>query len=509
MLRETISIQRPSAIKDRLSEFLRANHYLFLDLVILIAICIPLTALVEGTLIPLERYVTWADNPWYLNRGALLTRGVADSAFVYTLFYPILVSLVNNFTHDLIATGILINRVVHSVLIIGTYGLGRIFYNRRIAWIAALLISLNIYVFMSTRLTQPFLMFYALVVVCVLAYALLVRRPTIWSAILCGFVLLITLYTRLEGITYTLLIPLAAWQIYRSTRSAKLALRLAVISSSIVAVGTIYYASVMLQHSDFQTGPAFTLLIMLRTTPFPWKDLWDRFMETLYTLTMGWPAIVTIGALVWVAWNQRRDRAANGLFVLLILIGFINLFVLSIRPKLYVSMSSFTFVGLLFAAFIVRLQSRWRWLWSICVLAILSVAVLGLINLVQYAATPRDDYRVSRLGLDAVRVDAWLAGQGLQDTEIYTFCSPLTSYSRSNFHLIYRLGLREVWNDDLYNSPRQLLPVLHEQGKLFMRCAEEGIFFSDWENFLGESANVEAAFQEIGRVDNYVFYEVK
>lgn len=201
MVGEAISIQRSLSVKERLSRLLRAHHFLLLDLVLLIAICIPLTDLVEGTLIPREQYITWADNPWYLNRGALLARGVAEGAFVYTLAYPVLVALVNYFTHDLIATGLLINRVMHSVLIIGTYGLGRIFYNRRIAWVAALLMSLNTLVYLAARMTQPFLMFYALVVVCVLAYALLVRRPTIWSAVLFGLVLLVTLYTRLEGIS--------------------------------------------------------------------------------------------------------------------------------------------------------------------------------------------------------------------------------------------------------------------------------------------------------------------
>src|SRR5262245_38254326 len=134
MVSETPSIRRVAPVSEWLSRLLRANHYLILDLIILIAICIPLTYIVEVTLIPREEYVVWGDNPWYLNRGALLARGVADGAFVYTLAYPVLVSIVNSLTHDLIATGLFINRVMHSILIIGTYGLGRVFYNRRIAW---------------------------------------------------------------------------------------------------------------------------------------------------------------------------------------------------------------------------------------------------------------------------------------------------------------------------------------------------------------------------------------
>jgi hypothetical protein len=212
--------------------------------------------------------------------------------------------------------------------------------------------------------------------------------------------------------------------------------------------------------------------------------------------------------LVGVAWNQR-DRAANGVFGLLILIGATNLFVLSIWPKLYIGATSFTFLGLLFAAFVVRVQSRWRWLWPVCVLAIVAVAIGGLLYLVQYATASRDDYHLSRLGQDAAQVDAWLAGQGLQDTEIHTFCSPLISYSQSNFHLIYRLGLRDMWSGDWYNSPDKLLPMLREQHKLYMSCPEEKIYFTDWETFLSEPNVMERRFREIGRISNYIFYEVK
>mgnify|MGYP000675111509 FL=1 len=210
-----------------------------------------------------------------------------------------------------------------------------------------------------------------------------------------------------------------------------MAIGLGIISGILVVVGAIYYVSVMVQNSDSQNAPAFALLILLRTTPFPWDELLLRVRDTVSSLTGGWLILVTIGALAGLLWNQRRDRAANGLFVLLILCGATNLFLLSIQPKLYIGASSLPFLGVLFAAFVVRLQSRWRWLWPACVLAIVAVAIVGLINLAQYATGSREDYRQSRLAQDAAQVDAWLAGQGLQDTEIHTFCAPLISYSQN------------------------------------------------------------------------------
>lgn len=288
-----------------------------------------------------------------------------------------------------------------------------------------------------------------------------------------------------------------------------MAIGLGIISGILVVVGAIYYVSVIVQNSDTQNGTAFALLILLRTTPFPWDELLLRARDTVSSLTGGWLTLVTIGALAGLLWNQRRDRTANGLFGLLILIGAANLFVLSIWPKLYIGASSLTFLGVLFAAFVVRLQSRWRWLWPACVLAIVAVAIVGLVNLAQYATGSREDYRQSRLGQDAAQVDAWLAGQGLQDTEIHTFCAPLISYSQNYFHLIYRLAIRDIYSADWYNSPNQLLPILREQHQLFMRCGEVNIPYKDWDTFLGEPGVMERMFREIGRVDNYIFYEVK
>ncbi|MEO8613244.1 MAG: hypothetical protein ABI690_35465 [Chloroflexota bacterium] len=513
MAEKTLSLLRLPLIPERLARLLRGNNYLFRDLLLLIAICIPLTYFVEVTLIPREKYVIFGDNPWYLNRGLLLARGVADGAFVYTLAYPVVVALVNSLTHDLIATGILINRVLHSILVIGTYGLGRIFYNRRVGWFAALLIGLNVTIFLAARLTQSYLMFYAMVVVCVLAYAWLVRRPTIFNAVLLGVTLVITFYTRLEGVTYGLLIPLAAWQIYRSTRSAKVALGLGFISAAIVAVSGLFYMSVMLRNADPQNGVVFTLFSMLRTSPFPWAELGRRFVDSIFNTSIGWPPLVAVGAAlglgVGLLRGWRRDLAANGLFGLLLLIGVANLFVLSIVPKLYIGAASLPFWGLLFAAFIVRVQTRWRSLWPFAVLIIMAAAGSGLILLAQYVTTARDDYHLSRLGQDAAQIDTWLADQGWQDREVYTFCSPLISYSQSNFHLIYRLGIRDMQSADNFNSPAQLLPMLRDQQKLFMGCPEDIVYFRDWNTYFEGKMLDALPLHEIGHVRSYIFYDVQ
>lgn len=510
MVSEAASIQHLPSFRMRLSSLLRANHYLLLDVLILLAICVPLSYLVVVPYLTSPAFVTWGDNPWYLNRGALFARGLADDAFVYTVAYPLLVTVVNFFTHDLIAAGALINRFMFTVLVTGTYGMGRVFYGRRIAWIAALLISLNaVSVHPAARHTQTFLMFYAVVVVCVLCYALFVRRPNLWTALLFGVMLTIALYTRLEGITYGGLILVGAWQIYRASGSKRKALTLAFVSGVIVALGALYYLSVMARFSGSQDGPVFALFIMLRTVPFPWNELFERITGSFTSITVGWPAVVTVGAVAGVLWTRRKDRASNALFVLLVLMTVANLFFLSIRPKYQVGGTGVTFLGMLFAVFVVRLQERWRRLWPVSVLLVMSAAIFGLTALTQYLALPRDDYHLSKFGQDAARVDAWLAERGLQSTEIYTFCSSLISYSQSNFHLVYRLGIRDMNSPEWYNSPLNLFPMLREKHQLFMHCDSEQIYFKDWEAYMDGPPPTTFTLHEIGRVDDYVFYEVQ
>jgi 4-amino-4-deoxy-L-arabinose transferase-like glycosyltransferase len=488
--------------------WLRANQYLLLDVFIILLLCIPLTDWVAGTLVPLERYVIWGDNPWYLNRGALLSRGLADGAFVYTLTYPVLVFLVNNLFHDLILTGIVINRIAHTVLIVGTYLLGRAYFNRRVAWLATLLISMNSLIFIAMRITQSYPIFYALVVVCVLVYTLLVHRPGVWTAALFGLTLTVTFYTRLEGISYSLLIPLAVWQIYRSRKSVRVAVLIGFISGLIVLIGAAFYFVVISRNSDPNNGVAFALLGLLRTQPFPWDVFLRRAVGTLDSLTSGWFAIVSIGALVGLIWHDRRERTGNLLMLLLIGINAANLFLLSIEPKAYIGAPSLTFLGLLFSAFLIRVRSRWQWGWSIAALAAMLVCLYGVNNIAIYAVSPREDYRLSRLGQDAVAVDTWLIEQGFKDTEVFTFCSSLISYSQSNFHLIYRLGIRDMHAEDWYNSPNQLLPTIHERGELFMRCPNE-IYYRDWENFFADSARVDQYFKEIANLNGYIFYQIE
>lgn len=486
----------------------KANHYLWLDILVITLLCIPLTQLTAGTLIPLERYITFGDTPFFLNRGVLLLRGIVDEGFVYTLTYPILVAITYIFTHNLIVTGVILNRLAFYALILGTYLLSRIFYNRQVGWLSVFVVAINVTFFSATRLAQPFLTFYALVIWCVLAYVWVVRRPNLLTATLLGLILTVTFYARLEGGSYIVLIPLAAWQVYRSTGRIHLPIQIILVGCSIFAAGAIFYFAILSRISDTGSGDVFTFLTILRSNS-PLEQFWARAVQTGQALLGGVSVLVTVGALLGVLQRKPHDRAANGLFLLLIDIGIANLFVLSAVPKVYIGEVSVPFLSVLGAAFAVRLAARWRWTTPFLVIMMVAVLLPGIVNLIRYASIPYMDYRQSPSGQAAAAVDNWLRTNGYQDTEVYTFCSGVTPYSESNFHVIYRMAFGDRQSADQANSPRQLLPMLREKQKLFMRCNNDiNIPYRDWNDFLEHPANFPIQLQEIGRIGDYTLYKV-
>jgi 4-amino-4-deoxy-L-arabinose transferase-like glycosyltransferase len=479
-----------------------------LDILIISLLCIPLAQLTAGTLIPLERYITFGDSPFFLNRGVLLLRGIVDEGFVYTFTYPVLVAIIYAFTHNLIVTGVILNALAYYALILGTYLLGRLFYKRQVGWLSAFIVAFNHTFFLTTRLTQPFLTFYALVVWCVLVYVWVVRRPSILTAILLGLILTVTFYARLEGGSYIILIPLAAWQVYRSTGKIRLPILITVIGCSIFALGAIFYLAILSRISDTSNGDVFTFLTILRSSS-PLQQFWARAVETGQMLLGGVSVLVTAGALLGVFWREPDDSAANCLFLLLIDIGIANLFVLSAVPKLYMAVVSVPFLAVLCAAFIIRFAARWRWTTPFLVIGMVIVLSPGIVSLIQYASFPHTDYRQSPTGQIAAAVDNWLTANGYQDTEVYTFCSGVITYSESNFHLIYRMAFGDRHSPKQANSPLQLMPILREKQKLFMRCNNDvNIPYRDWNDFLEHPANFPDQLQEIGRVGDYIFYKV-
>jgi hypothetical protein len=116
-------------------------------------------------------------------------------------------------------------------------------------------------------------------------------------------------------------------------------------------------------------------------------------------------------------------------------------------------------------------------------------------------------YQNSSIAADGKAVDQWLEDNGRLNTEIYTFCTAITSYTRADFHLLRRLGNLDVDDPRWWNTPEKLLPYMREHDLLFMGCSVP-IFLPDWQAYLTNNRKINEQLNEIGRVGNYVFYKV-
>ncbi len=447
-----------------------------------------------------------ADNAWYMNRAYLIWRGVLDDVFVYNLAHPTLMGAINLIVNELPRAAIMVNWLAMTGVIVGTYLLGRVFFNRPVAWLAVLIISTNVALYGSARLLHPFLLMQAVLVWTVLAYWRLTRARTPAAAALLGLMLALALYTRLEGAAYAVLLPAAGAVIYRETGAALRALRLVLIGGAVFGVGLALYAWVLLSHSD-AGGGAFSMLALLQTQPIFWDNLSHRWMETLQYLSATWAVWVWAVALAGVVWSGPRWRCASYLLAGLVLLHVAYLFLLSTWPSDRYANNSLAFVALLFAAGLWQGYRRWLRLRLLVPLAMVAACLPGLILLDRYAARPPVSYWEHERAQAALAVDAWLAQEGYMDTEIYTLCQSFIPFSYANFHIIYRLSVKSQSDPTLWNSPAQLLPRLRAENKLLMTCPNR-VWYLDWADYFEQPESLPEQLQEIGRVDDYVFYRV-
>jgi hypothetical protein len=480
----------------------------WLDLLIIAALCVPLCYLVITVPHDGYRITHTADNAWYMNRADLIWRGTLDDAFVYNFFHPALMGAINQVAHELPRAAIIVNWVALIGILVGTYLLGRVFYNRQIAWLALLLIATSTALYTPARLLHPFLLMQAVLVWTVLAAWAVWRWRTALAALGLGLLLVIALYTRLEGATYSLLILVAAWKIFQDTHDRRLALRLGAISAVVFGAGLLVYAIVLFSNSD-SGGGAFSLAALFRTNPVFWDDVSHRWMETIQYMAVKWPAWAWAVALAGVTWSPPRLRLASRLFAGLTLLHVVYLFLLSTWPAERYANNSLAFFALLFAAALWQFYQRRRGWWPVVPLVMVAIMLPGMILLVRFSDRASNaenywDYEIAQVGQ---AVDAWLTSQGLQDTEIFTLCQQPLAFSTSHFHLIYRLSLTSLDEPTLWNSPTQLLPRLREEGKLFMTCNGR-IWYQDWLNYFEQPQAYDDQLEEIGRVGDFIFYQV-
>jgi hypothetical protein len=169
------------------------------------------------------------------------------------------------------------------------------------------------------------------------------------------------------------------------------------------------------------------------------------------------------------------------------------------------------FFSLVIAAIVWRRLFIGRWRGRVAVLLLIAaICQPGIGQVIRLLNRPSVNYRESEYALDAVEVDRWLAEQGWQNTEIYTLCGQLLPFTRHNFHLIYRLGLRNLDGTSLnswWNSPHNLLPYIREHNLLFMACSTDSVY-KDWDTFLENPSGYAERLQEAGQVGDFVFYRV-
>ncbi len=452
------------------------------------------------------------DTAWYLNRAHLLWRGVFDDAFVYTLSFPALVGAMNLLTHDLVTASMIVNALALSSVLTGTYLLGRVLYNRPIAWIGVVVLVTTWNFTFLEAVQQPFMLFNAAIVWCVLTCWLMARSPRNLTAVLFGLALVFALFTRLEGGLYCILLIPAIGYIYRSTHDWRQALGAALISGAIFGLAAAFYGVVIVQNAEPGTEGAgfFSLLNMLRSGRIPLDVLSRRYTDTLVTgIVAWWPLWVWWLVLAGLIWDNPRYRTMNLALAFFLVFNLVYAFILSPWPLARYIRHYVPFLSLLIGAIVWRPSFIEHWRGRVAMLLVLAaICQPGIGQVIRLINRPVLNYQESEYALDVVAVDRWLAERGWQNTEIFTLCGQLLPFTRSHFHLIYRNSLRNLdGTNGWWDSPGTLLPYIREHDLLFMACSPDSVW-KDWDTFLDDPSGYAEQLQEVGRIDEYVFYQV-
>ncbi len=489
---------------------LRRIHgkHIWHDLLILLLLLIPLThGLVNAQAITADRLI-WGDGPWYLNRAMLINRGVWPEFYVYTLGQPLLVSIFERFTGDLVAAAVLVNRISSALFLIGAYLLGHLFFSRRVGWLAFLIVLCSIFIRNLNRLLQPFMLFYGLTTIMLTAFWFVIKRPGYLSAFALGLFVNACLFTRFEGVSYVILIPIAALVVYRQ-RGWKLALTILTTSSITFLVGFGFYMSVLLNNADPGSGDAFAFMALLRQQPFPIEALVNRFLLTLQSLTFYWSPLVWLVALMGALWGlrQRSFVLSYALCLILLSVNFFNQFILSIEPIYRQSGPIYPVIAVLFVDFWIHLIKRfnaWRYL---ILIPILLVIVPELFVMMRLSMRPAQDYRQYEAYQTAQVIDRYLTDSNLDDREIYTFCFDVALYSRSQLQIIRRLAFRNLDSPIWWSSPENLFARMAATGSLYMECENAPAYYRDWRDWIESKVTISYRLEPVGEVEGYKFFE--
>jgi hypothetical protein len=485
---------------------------LWRDLLILGLLLIPLTYGLVNAQVNAERLI-WTDGPWYLNRATLIERGIWPEFYVYTLGHPLLVSVIDRLTGgDLIAAGVIVNRLGTALFLIGTYLLGHLFFSRQVGLLAFLMTLCSVFIRNLNRLLHPFVLFYGLTTMTLIAFWFAIKRPGYLSAFVLGMFVNACLFTRFEGVSYVILILIAGFVVFRQA-GWKLALKVVATGGITFMVGFGFYMSVLLTTADTSSGSAFTFLALLRQQPFPVDALVQRFLLTVQSQTFYWSPIILGVAVASAIWGIRRGWRTLGYVtcLLMLVVNFLNQFVLSIEPIYRQSGPIYPVVAVLFMDILIRLRNRfpvWRYL---ILIPILLVVLPEMFVLMRLSMRPAQDYRQFADYQAAQALDQYVQEANLDDREIYTFCYKVPVYSHSQLQVIYRLTFRDLDSPTWWNSPENLFARMAATGALYLDCeADDKPYLArDWREWYEGTLTTTYQLEQVGMVNGFELFEAR
>jgi hypothetical protein len=338
------------------------------------------------------------------------------------------------------------------------------------------------------------------------------RYPRNFTAVLFGLSLAFALYTRMEGGLYFIVLVPAIWHIYRSTRDWRQVLHVTLISGTIFGLAAAFYGVMILKNSEPGTEGAgfFSMINLMASGTMPMDVLSRRYTDTIVAGIVDWWALwVWWLVLAGLIWDHPRYRTINRALAFLIVFNLVYGFVLSPWPLPRYIRHYVPFFALLVGAVLWRpsLIERWRGR-VVMLLLVAAICQPGIGQVIRLLNRPAVNYRESEYALGAAEMDRWLAEHGWQDTEIFTLCRQHLPFTRRHFHVIYRVSIRNLdGTSSWWDSPHNLLPYIRENDLLFMTCSPDSVF-KDWDTFLEDPSGYTERIQEVGRVGDYVFYQV-
>lgn len=451
----------------------------------------------------------WGDTPWYLNRAPLLREGILREPFVYTLGFPIAVSVFQIFTGNLLAAAILINRIAAWGFTVGSYMVGHMFFGRKVGLLTFLLTVCCTLLRWISRHLQPHLLFFATVVFIVIAFWLLLRFPGIRAALFMGVMVNISFFTRFEGIIYTILLPIAGIILYRKYGWFA-AFKVVLISGIVIGIGFVYYMAVLIPASDPTYRGSFSLLTVFLQDPFPTEVLWTRFTQMLDSFFIIWQFPVwIIGLIAGIqGWRRGDNRLGYGICLLILGINVFIQYVIATEPHYRILGPVYPFIVILFLDFFIQVGKRfpkWKYFAVAPIVFLINGEVLR-INLL--AMRPVPDVRSYPEYQAAQSLDLWIEANGYSDKLIFTFCRTIIPFTNSKIEIMYRLAFRDEQSPDNWNSPENLFELMSLDGSLFMTCPDYDkiVYWRDWRDWLEGKSDIPYTLVEVGRNGDFILY---